>query len=131
MRTALQWSWKSPAAVQNRLSHAGAQIHPVNGSGLQYEARRERGPALLLLHAVLESGPLPLADGVSNGLHSINKNLDEILIPYPVAVCNKGDPNCPPNPLSDLSIKEVLVTPPQQKNKSSESNKGYPATYWA
>ena len=38
---ALQWSWKSPAAVRSRLSHAGAQIHPVNGSGLQHEARRD------------------------------------------------------------------------------------------
>ena len=30
-------------------------------------ATRGRGPALLLLHTVLESVPLPLADGVSNG----------------------------------------------------------------
>ena len=43
------------------------QKHPVNGSGLQHEAIRDRGPALLLLHAVLESVHFQPVDGVSNG----------------------------------------------------------------
>ena len=30
-----------PAAIQSRLSLAGARIHPVNGSGLQHEAIRD------------------------------------------------------------------------------------------
>ena len=51
----------------SRLSLAGARIHLVNGSGLQHEAIREQGPALLLFHAVLESVHLPLVYGASNG----------------------------------------------------------------
>ena len=57
-----------PSSHPERLSLASARIHPVNGSGLQHEAIRDRGPALLLLHAVLESIHLPLVDGVSNGI---------------------------------------------------------------
>ena len=64
---ALQQSWRYPAAIQSSLSLAGARKHPVNGSGLQHEAIRDRGPALLLLHYVLESVHPQPVDGVSNG----------------------------------------------------------------
>ena len=74
-----------PAAVQSRLSFADAQIHPASGSGLQHRATIERGPALLLLHAVLESVPLSLADGVSNSAPGIDKKLDKIPIPFSVS----------------------------------------------
>ena len=67
VRTALQWSWRYPAAIQSSLSLAGARQHPVNGSGLQNEAIKDRGPALLLLHAILESVHPKPVDGVSNG----------------------------------------------------------------
>ena len=40
---------------------------PGKWFGLQHEAKRDREPALLLLHAVLESDHLPLEGGASNG----------------------------------------------------------------
>ena len=58
-----------PPVVLEIPSLAGTRKLPVNGSGLQNDAKRNRGPALLLLHAILESVHLPLVDGVSNGFH--------------------------------------------------------------
>ena len=67
MQTALQLCWKSLPAPQDLLSQASALIGQVNGSSLLHGAPRDRGLALLPLHAVLESVHLPMEDGVSNG----------------------------------------------------------------
>ena len=56
-----------PSSPPEQSEPRRSRKHPLNGSGPHPEATRDRGPALLLLQAILESVHPQPVDGVSNG----------------------------------------------------------------
>ena len=86
-----------PGCLPDRLSLADTRTCPAKDPDLAGEVTRDRGPALLLLHAVPGSDLLQPAGGACSSTPSMNqKVLDEIPIPRLAAVHNKGDPDCFP-----------------------------------
>ena len=64
----IQRADRPPVVLEIPLSTPGpSEPSLANGSILLHRAPRDRGLALLPLHAVLESVHLPMEDGVSNG----------------------------------------------------------------